>query len=460
MSSKKLSVVLNEISDSIKENFSTGIWVECEIASVSRHAKSGHWYLELVELDTNGNEICKVKASIWKFKSDAIINKFKDFTGSNLSSGMKILVLATPSFHIQYHLSFNIEDIKPEFTLGGIEAKINSIIKELKEKGEYDKNKKLKTPLDFTRCAVIAPFGAAGLGDFQKEADILEKYNICNFDYFEAIFQGKDVSEAISEKIKNIVFSDYKYDCIIIIRGGGSKTDLHFMNDLKIARFACRSPIPVFVGIGHERDIGVLDHIANKSFDTPSKVIEYIYSVVVKNATEIKTSLDLIKEKSLQKIESYRNNIQLIVERTSSIIKQTSSKHLNEVEKTGLLIRENANKQIFKIKNDLNTNISSIEYSSINIKDKYKTNILNLSNEIERLVLKNLEDNKKSVLTNFGLINAYRPSYILDLGFSMVRFNNKILSSTKNLKTGDTLQVESKNNIIEVKVIKNIEKGE
>lgn len=460
MSSKKLSKVLNEISDSIKENFSNGIWVECEIASVSRHAKSGHWYLELVELDDNGNEICKVKASIWKFKSDAIINKFKTFTGSDLSSGMKILVLAVPNFHIQYHLSFNIEDIKPEFTLGGIEAKINSIIKELKEKGEYDKNKKLKTPSDFTRCAVIAPFGAAGLGDFKKEADILEKYNICKFDYFEAVFQGKEVSEAISEKIKNIVFSDYKYDCIIIIRGGGSKTDLHFMNDLKIARFACRSPIPVFVGIGHERDVGVLDYIANKSFDTPSKVIEYIYSIVVQNANEIKTNLELIKEKSLQKIDNFKHSVNLISERTSSIIKQTTGKHSNDVEKMGLLIREGANKQIFKIKNDLHSGLSSIEHYSKSMQDKYKTNIFNLSNEIERLALKNIEDNKKSILSNYGLVNAYRPSYILDLGFAMLRFNEKILSNMDELKKGDSLVIESKNNIIEVKVINNKDKGE
>jgi hypothetical protein len=82
---------------------------------------------------------------------------------------MKILINATPSFHKQYHLSFVINDIKPEFTLGGIEAKINQIVKELKDRNEYSKNLILSTPLDFTKCAVIAPFGAAGLGDFKKK---------------------------------------------------------------------------------------------------------------------------------------------------------------------------------------------------------------------------------------------------------------------------------------------------
>lgn len=460
MSSQKLSQVLNEISDSIKKEFSKEIWVECEIASISKHAKTGHWYLELVELDSNGNEVCKVRANIWKFKSDAIITKFKNATGSDLSSGMKILIKAVPSFHIQYHLSFVVEDIKPEFTLGGIEAKINMIVKELKQRNEYDKNKSLNTPKDFTKCAVIAPFGAAGLGDFQKEADILAKYNICHFDYYETVFQGKDVSEGISEKIKNIVFSDAEYDCIIIIRGGGSKTDLHFLNDLKIARFVCRSPIPVFVGIGHERDTGVLDLIANKSFDTPSKVIEYIYSVVVKNANEINASLESVKEKSLQKLENYKSNISLILEKTYSSIYQITNRHVSDVDKVNGVIRENANSQIQKMKNQFENNLNNMNKSADFMIDKAKSQINNVFKEVEILLLKKIEDDKKTILSNFGLINAYRPSYILDLGFSMIRYKNKILSDTNSIKQGDLLKIESKNNVLEVKVINNNTKGE
>jgi hypothetical protein len=74
---KKLSDVMSVISESINKLFSNDLWIECEIASISKHAKSGHWYLELVELDANGNELCKVKANIWKAKSDALIANLK-----------------------------------------------------------------------------------------------------------------------------------------------------------------------------------------------------------------------------------------------------------------------------------------------------------------------------------------------------------------------------------------------
>lgn len=455
MQTKKLSDVMEKISNSINNLFTDDLWVECEIASITKHAKSGHIYLELVELDLNGNEVCKVKASIWKFKTDELIKKFKDFTGSDLVAGMKVLLNATPSFHTQYHLSFVINDIKPEFTLGGIEAKINMIVKELKERGEYSKNKVLPTPADFTNCAVIAPFGAAGLGDFKKEADILQKYNICNFDYYETVFQGKDAADNISEKIKDIVFTKTSYDCIIIIRGGGAKTDLHFLNDLKIARYVCRSPVPVFVGIGHERDTGVLDLIANRAFDTPSKVAEYIFSVISTNANEVRKNLSLIEERASQKIDNFKNSINLTFEKIKSNVTLSVNNHINDVERINNVIIEGTNRKILQIKNSVDSNINTIDQSSKYIIDKNQTKINSLSNDIINAAINKVKLEQRNILSNFGLINAYRPSYILDLGFVMIRTNNKIVSDTKELKEGDTIKLESKDTIISAKIEKN-----
>jgi exodeoxyribonuclease VII large subunit len=457
---QKLSKVMTLISETISKTFTSSIWVECEIASISKHSKSQHWYLELVELDPLGNEVCKVKANIWKFKSDEIMTKFKNFTGSDLASGMKILINATPSFHSQYHLSFVINDIKPEFTLGGIEAKINQIVKELKDRKEYSKNISLQTPSEFTKCAVIAPSGAAGLGDFKKEADILVKYNICDFDYYEAIFQGKEASDTISEKIKDIVFSEKSYDCIILIRGGGAKTDLHFLNDIKIARFVCRSPIPVFVGIGHERDQGVLDLISNKSFDTPSKVIEYISSTIFKNANDINKTIALIEERASQKVEAFKSQIELTFERVSNKIKETVQKNINDVEKINNLIRENTNTQILKIENYIEVKFSSIVQNGKHYSDRTKENINRISNEVVLNGIKKIENDKKTILSNFGLINAFRPSYILDFGFVMMRQNKKLLSNAKDLKDGDSVQLETKDMYIDAIIKSTANKGD
>ena len=74
------------------------------------------------------------------------------------------------------------------------------------------------------------------------------------------------------------------FDALVVIRGGGSVTDLAWLNDLELAKLLCQSPVPVFTGIGHERDNTILDEIAHTRFDTPSKVALHISTTIKDNA--------------------------------------------------------------------------------------------------------------------------------------------------------------------------------
>ena len=72
-------------------------------------------------------------------------------------------------------------------------------------------------------------------------------------------------------------------------------TDLAWLNDLELARLVCRAPIPVFTGIGHERDGTILDEIAHRRFDTPSKVALHITATIKDNALAAITAFEQIK---------------------------------------------------------------------------------------------------------------------------------------------------------------------
>jgi exodeoxyribonuclease VII large subunit len=61
-------------------------------------------------------------------------------------------------------------------------------------------------------------------------------------------------------------------------------TDLAWLNDLDLAKILCQSPVPIFTGIGHERDNTILDEIAHTRFDTPSKVVLHITTTIKDNA--------------------------------------------------------------------------------------------------------------------------------------------------------------------------------
>ena len=61
-------------------------------------------------------------------------------------------------------------------------------------------------------------------------------------------------------------------------------TDLAWLNDMDLAKLLCQSPVPIFTGIGHERDNPILDEIAHTRFDTPSKVALHISTTIKDNA--------------------------------------------------------------------------------------------------------------------------------------------------------------------------------
>jgi exodeoxyribonuclease VII large subunit len=184
-------------------------------------------------------------------------------------------------------LDLIVEDVDPSYTLGDLAAKLARIREKLQQTGLYGRNKQLPAPLEFVRVAVISPETSAGLGDFRREADLLQTAILCEFHLFPATFQGVETSSSIQSAVLQALTAHKQrpFDALVIIRGGGSVTDLAWLNDLDLAKLLCQSPVPIFTGIGHERDNTILDEIAHSRFDTPSKVVLHITTTIKENAS-------------------------------------------------------------------------------------------------------------------------------------------------------------------------------
>lgn len=115
-----LSKYLLKVRNIFEENLFIE-WVEAEVASYNL-ARTGHCYLELVEIDSLNKEVAKTKATIWKSRYSFIEDKFGKITGSQLTTGIKIKIKVKANFSEIYSFSLTILDIDPIFTLGGIEA--------------------------------------------------------------------------------------------------------------------------------------------------------------------------------------------------------------------------------------------------------------------------------------------------------------------------------------------------
>ncbi|WP_416761847.1 exodeoxyribonuclease VII large subunit [Roseateles sp. So40a] len=278
-----LSRLLGGVATLISKAFGEGVWTTAEVLKVSS-TKVGHVYLELSERSqSTGDVLAQARAVIWSRSAEALLSEFRRVTGADLEAGIKVLLRAKPVFKSQYGFSLEVDGIDPAYTLGDLEARRRDIRERLKKELLFDRNRSLAPPWDFKAVLVIAPERAAGLGDFAKEAQRLQAHGACEFSYIHSRFQGEgaaaEIAEALRAGLRTWSGAELP-DAVVILRGGGSVSDLAWLNDYALARCICECPVPVLTGIGHERDDTSLDEVAHRKFDTPSKVILGIEEVM------------------------------------------------------------------------------------------------------------------------------------------------------------------------------------
>lgn len=324
-----LSSLLAGVSNVVAQAYKTGVWTLVEVVELRSNA--GHIYMGLSERDSSGSVLAKTNAVIWQSVANLILPEFHHVTGAQLAPGIKLLVRARPVFKAQYGFSIEIDAIDPEYTLGDLEARKREIRERLQSEGVFTANRKLTPPWDFNTVLVVAPAGGAGLGDFQAEADRLEKFGICGFTYVYSRFQGEGAAKEICDALQAAVSSwpqnhESPPDAVVIIRGGGAVNDMAWLNDYDLVRFICDLPIPVLTGIGHERDSTVLDEVANIKFDTPSKVVAGIEQTIAKRVADAKASNELICNRAAQLIQSTSARAAAL----DASVRTDASRHLSE----------------------------------------------------------------------------------------------------------------------------------
>lgn len=295
--------LITQAGNAVKMAMPSTYWVRAEVLSVKTR---GATYVELSSYEGDGE--AKATATIWKSQSK-VISTFEAKSSTKLAKGLNVLVRVKVAIHPKYGLSINIHEIDGNFSRGDMESRLNEIRAQLTELNEIHLNKELASPLEFTRVAVVAPGGAAGLGDFQSVSTVLESRGLCDFTFYDALFQGEGNEQSIRAAIVNAV-NDHEvkqYDALCIIRGGGGKSDLYELNKRVIARCVCRCPMPVFSGIGHEQDSTIIDELANTAFATPSLLITHIKQTIVQNCLRATKNYNTIRTSSSQLIQHARS---------------------------------------------------------------------------------------------------------------------------------------------------------
>ncbi len=274
-------ITLRELQRRVKSvlegQFALPLWVSAEISDLKVNY-SGHCYLELVEKaekgGDNGVPTAQARAVIWKSHFPRIAAYFEAETGQRLAPGLKILAKVLVSYHELYGFSLQITDVDPSFTLGDLERQRQQTIAQLQQDGVWEMNRGVALPTVVQRVAVVSSAQAAGYQDFCKElAKSPYRFGV---ELFDAFMQGEAAEGSIIDALCRVADRLEEFDAVVIIRGGGSRSDLNCFNAYRLCSYIAQFPLPVITGIGHDKDTSVADLVAHTALKTPTAVAGWL----------------------------------------------------------------------------------------------------------------------------------------------------------------------------------------
>lgn len=393
-----------------------GAWVIAELSDVRR--SGGHCYMELIEKDSSGVTRAKIRANIWQSNFIPLNRQFYEATGREISSGLKVLVRGSATHHNLYGLSFTIDDIDPSYTMGDMERLRREILERLRREGILDCNRQLPLPAAPQKIAVISASGAAGYGDFINQLSMNPAGVVLYPMLFSAVMQGERTSASVREALDKIEMTVDFWDCVVIIRGGGATTDLNGFDDYELARRIALFPLPVIVGIGHERDRTVLDEIACVRCKTPTAAAAFITDRLAEASQRVDALIASIMRYASENIKGENRRIDNLMARLPQTARLMMMETGRRLERMGTVLSLRTNARL------------SSETARIRA----------LAGRLPLLASSAIERGKQRLVHAENMLRVLSPDNILKRGYSVTRINGRAVTSVSQVNPGDVLE--------------------
>jgi len=421
---------ITELNNYIKEIldhnlFLNRVYLKGEISNFKNHTR-GHLYFTLKD------ENARLSAVMFANNTRSLQFVPED--------GMKVLVTGRISAYPQ---TGSYQIYVEEMTLDGI-GNLYIEFEKLKEKlfkeGLFNKEHKKPIPKFPERIGVITADTGAAVRDIMST--IKRRYPLCEVILFPTLVQGEFAAPNIVKQIE--VADTYNCDVLIVGRGGGSIEDLWAFNEEIVARAIYNANTPIISAVGHEPDFTIADFVADLRAPTPTGAAE----MAVPTILDIENILNQYKLRLNKNIKSLVNTkfIELYSLKNSFILKNPMSLYEMKEQKLDKLL-DNLNKNIFiyldNKKHLLEIDLNKLKLVSpdkliLNNKNKINEYKNKLNNIIEKQLL-NTKHNLDYMINTLKLVN---PLNILSNGYSLVRINDKVIKSSKDLKLDDLVNIK------------------
>lgn len=393
-------------------------WVIAECSDM-RLNRSGHCYTELIEKDEQGTTIARIGAAIWAGTYRKLYEKFLNSTGQVLVTGMKVLVNVTASFHRLYGIKVVINDIDPSYTMGDMERQRQEILKRLAANDLIDRNKHLPWPEVPQRIAIVSAAGAAGYGDFMNQL----KGNPYGLQFytclFQAVMQGAQTVSTVMAALDRINQYADLFDCVVIIRGGGATSELNSFDNYDLASSVATFPLPVIVGIGHERDETVLDYVAAIRVKTPTAAAEWL----IQQGANALARLDELQDAVV------------------TAVRETVGQAREHLAFFASMIPATARRLIDTNRIRLDNYATSIPFAATGLIATQRTRLDRAGERIGESVMRTMQREQQRLQALDDKATLLSPLNTLRRGYALVRTGDQCVTSASQLQPGDHITI-------------------
>ena len=385
-----------------------------------------------------------IQATIWS----GIYQKL----GFDLEEGMKINVIGRVQvYEPSGSYSIIIEKAEPD-GVGALALQFEQLKKKLSEEGLFQERFKQAIPQFAKRIGVVTSRSGAVIQDIITT--VSRRFPGVEIVLYPTKVQGEGAAEEIA---RNIARANERedIDVLIIGRGGGSIEDLWAFNEEIVVRAIFESRLPIISSVGHETDVTLSDFVADKRAATPTAAAElatpvtkldlltYLKNQEKRMATAVQNTLS-------KKKEALRTLSQSVIFRQPE---RLYDGYLQRVDQLQLRLKQSINTQLVRQQQKVLEQVHRLEQlSPINKIHRYQDRLLQLK-KLLRSQMAVVYDAKVAEVKRLSeALLMLDTSRIVARGYAIVKKEDTVLSSAKDLKKTDQVTLMMRDGQVELEV--------
>lgn len=462
---KQKILTISELTAVIKELIEGNIgyvWVTGEVSNFSRDSNKGHFYFSLKD------EEALIRCCMW----DGFARQVK----FDVEDGLQIVAFGKIRLWPKWgNYQLYVEILEPK-GIGALQLKFEQLKEKLAKEGLFDEKRKRKLPLISKKIAVVTSLDGAAVHDIVTT--IIKRFPFVHIYVVPVKVQGEGAAPEIASAI-DWINKKLPVDCMIVGRGGGSIEDLWAFNEEAVARAIFESKIPVLSAVGHETDFTISDFVADVRAKTPThaatlvvpeieelliklkqneerldNLIENRLNLLRKTVDGLSASYGLSTPKTLY--EKSAKNIQVLSDRLISALGNSVVKAKAQIDllSQNYLLREP--RQILEVyRKKMELLIKSPAFTAPTRQaEKFKAVLPKIEAQLETNLKAIVESDKSRLAGLSGRLENLSPLAVLSRGYSITRYNNKILFDVNKAQVGQTIQTVLHKGTLESEITK------